>query len=238
MKSKINGIIKELIEKGEISNNRVWQSKEIVKDFNPIIELHNVYLKLGSTKNIAKETDADLPWAEEHFKERISGIPSNPGKAYKKWKYYNPKSMDNDLLFREKGIFSHTYQERFWSRNIQGLRFRHGDLNDLIYKLKLNPYTRQAYFPIYWAEDVSVIDERIPCTLGYWFYYKNGKMNMTYHIRSCDAARHFRNDVYLAYRLLEHVSGKINMEPGELDMWIGSFHCFQSDLYTLKKRII
>jgi len=236
MENEIKSVLKNLIENGQESNNVDWQSiKGTVHDSNPVIELHNVYIKFPSTKDLDYESGADLPWAENHFMERISRDPSNPGIEYKNWPYYQGEG--DDKRFREKGQFSHTYQERFWSRDVDGLRFRHGDLNDMIYKLKLNPYTRQGFFPIYWPEDVSIVDERVPCTLGYWFYHEDGKLNMTYLIRSCDATRHFRNDIYMSYRLLEHVSDALLIDAGKMDMWIGSFHCFKSDIYTLKKQI-
>jgi thymidylate synthase len=69
----------------------------------------------------------------------------------------------------------------------------------------------------------------------YWFYFQNGRLNMKYLIRSCDAVRHLKNDVYLSYRLLEHVADAIGAKYGSLHMWIGNLHCFMSDLYFLKK---
>jgi hypothetical protein len=87
---------------------------------------------------------------------------------------------------------------------------------------------------------------RIPCTLGYWFVLRNGKLNMTYYIRSCDYVRHFRDDIYLAVRLqlwvlqqvqqlaLAHADhGEyepwLDVTPGTFTMHIGSLHFHEGD---------
>ena len=127
--------------------------------------------------------------------------------------------------------------ERYWCKGFKGIRFNYGDLNDIIERLKNNTYTRQAFLSVWHPEDQSNEGVRVPCTIGYWFYRNGNKLDCTYLIRSCDAVRHFRNDIYMTYRLLEHVGINIGLLPGNLKMWIGSFHCFQSDLYTLKKYV-
>src|SRR5690606_3284161 len=149
-------------------------------------------------------TKADIPWAEDHFQERVSGIPSNPGQTYKYWPYH--KNLDNSEFKAE--VFDHTYQERFWPkhaggkelhnkiRDNEGIRFGYGDLDDVINQLKDNPLTRQAYLPIFFPEDTGAKDkQRVPCTLGYYFWIDGDKLYCNYTIRSCDVLRHFRNDV-------------------------------------------
>ena len=48
----------------------------------------------STKKDLANETKADLPWAEDHFQERVFGHPRNPGQEYKNWPYYD-HSKDN-----------------------------------------------------------------------------------------------------------------------------------------------
>ena len=58
----------------------------------------------------------NLPWAEDHFQERIGGYPINPGEQYRNWPWYN-EGNEWDLMFRDEvGQFSHTYMERLWSK--------------------------------------------------------------------------------------------------------------------------
>jgi len=234
MKSEIAKAYNVLLDQNKVSDNNEWQSISIDKK-NPLVEVTDLFLNLGSTTRIKEETNADLPWSEDHFQERICGKPINPGNQYKNWPYY--KGIDNDNLFRDSGKFSHNYMERYWCKGFKGIRFNYGDLNDIIERLKNNTYTRQAFLSVWHPEDQSNEGVRVPCTIGYWFYRNGNELDCTYLIRSCDAVRHFRNDIYMTYRLLEHVGINIGLLPGNLKMWIGSFHCFQSDLYTLKKYV-
>lgn len=217
-----------LISESSLSENQTWQSVSIDSK-NPMLEVFNIDLIFHNRHGL----NEDQPWCENHFLERINGLPINPGIQYKNWPYY--RESDDDQLFRESGKFSHNYMERYWCKGHSGIRYRYGDLNDIIDRLKTNLYTRQAYLSVWHPEDQGNHKVRVPCTLGYWFYFQNGKLNMKYLIRSCDAVRHLKNDVYLSYRLLEHVADAIGAKHGDLHMWIGNLHCFMSDLYFLKK---
>lgn len=232
MESEILNAYKLLLSNNKESNNNEWQSISIDKK-NPVVELKNVFIKFNKFKEPLNEIKPDMPWSENHFKERINGLPLNPGNEYKNWPYYT--AIDNDLLFRESGKFSHNYMERYWCSGHTGIRYDYGDLNDIINRLKRNKYTRQAFLSVWHPEDQKDNNVRIPCTIGYWFNNDNGCLNMTYLIRSCDAVRHFRNDIYMSYRLLQHVADSIGLSYGSMDVWIGSFHCFKSDLYKIKK---
>jgi len=230
----LNKIIKSLVDKGSPSGSENWQSIKI-DNRNPIIEIRNVFFSIKDIKNPIYDLDPDLPWAEDHFQERVMGIPVNPGEQYKHWPYY--KGINNDELFRSSGKFSHNYMERYWCKGFKGIRFEYGDLNDIIDRLQKDSHTRQAFLSVWHPEDQSNHGERVPCTIGYWFNRNGDQLDITYLIRSCDAVRHFKNDMYMTYRLMEWVAKKVNLKPGIVTVWIGSFHCFQSDLYSLKKSI-
>jgi thymidylate synthase len=121
-------------------------------------------------------------------------------------------------------------------------RFYIADLPELIKLLKKNLNTRQAYFPIFNPVDIELANQgdRIPCTLGYHFQYFGGRLNINYYIRSCDAFRHFHNDVYFTARLLQHVCNSLDIGkvlPGNLYMYIANFHVFENDMYHIDKRI-
>lgn len=188
---------------------------------------------------LRNEIRPNLPWADNHFEERVSGIPYNPPPSAKDW----PFAQRNHEQHTKGGKFSHTYPERMWHRDLHGLRFRYGDLNDVVDLLAREPYTRQAYMPIWWPEDTGAHHrERVPCTLGYQFFRRRDLFHIIYYIRSCDFIRHFRDDIYMAARLLLWVLEKLRdrskswekVTPGLLVMHIGSLHIFEGEEGLLK----
>jgi hypothetical protein len=218
---------------------------------------HSVVADLQGRRSILVYKDQirpDLPWADDHFAERVSGEPLNPPPSEAWW----PHAASNEQ-FKEQGIFSHTYPERFWPKAagsihplkvpavsigslIWGIRYPYGDYGDLIRLLVREPYTRQAYLPIWFPEDTGNVSRvRTPCTLGYHFLLTGDRLDITYYIRSCDLLRHFRNDVYFAIRLLLHVLEQLGNDtgiwavakPGTFRMHISSLHCFRNDWLVL-----
>lgn len=208
------------------------------------------------------------PWAELQFKERVAGRPVNPGDTFHLWPWYR----GNVEQHKEQGEFSHTYMERFWPRwagdaeigsGHTGIRYRYGDLNDVLNLLAREPFTRQAYLPIFFPEDTGAHHkERIPCTLGYHFILRpniarnTNDLHVVYNIRSCDFYRHFIDDVYMAGRLAHHIIEQLvprhgeddrpnrdsdspwaNATPGKLTMHITSLHIFEGDKPRLKREL-
>lgn len=235
-KEAVNNAIRVLLyNKNKIVSNR-WQAQEVNAT---MFEINNIFLEMQMVPTIGQleiETGCDLPWSENHFQERMANDPEarNPGREWYNWPYYQHGKDDN--RFRETGLFSHTYQERFYPEPGYG-RFPNGNVKDVIFRLKNDLTTRQAFLSIWHPEDQSNNNQRVPCTIGYWFNVRNNKLNITYLIRSCDATRHFRNDVYMTQRLAQTVSQELNLELGIMSMWIGSFHCFEPDVYTLQKKL-
>lgn len=220
-----------------------WQSQD-VRDKPEMIsrELRHVTFKLqvGDTVELLqKDVNPNLPWAEDHFQERVSGYAYNPPPSEAWWPY----AVQGNAAHKEGEIFSHTYPERMWPKyaNILegdsqwGLRGPLGDLDDLIAQLVANPLTRQAYLPIWFPEDTgAVAGQRVPCTLGYHFLIRNDQCQIVYYIRSCDLLRHFTDDVYMACRLLQWVVGQlgiygIKVKADSLIMHISSLHVFRGD---------
>jgi len=190
-----------------------------------------------------QEIKPNLPFADMHFAERISGVPSNPGEAWRIW----PWGHNAEKFLEVDGDkFSHTYQERFWPKwdaataLRRGIRYPYGDLDDLIDHLAKDPLSRQAYLPIWFPEDLCC-PGRKPCTLGYHFLQRARYLHITYHIRSCDFTRHWPDDCYLAVRLLLHVLDRLrdkdsrwqDTSPGLYVMHIASLHLFINDYLKL-----
>lgn len=241
----VDNMIRVLLYSGQRVDSNNWQATEAP---GSMLEVSGLYVNMsmeGSRleyASLAEATGADLPWAEHHFQERIGGKPTNPGETYKSWPYC-PDFAD---YLDEDGKFSHTYQERFWPEKKN--RWGPGNWMDIKDRLAKDLTTRQAFLSIWHPEDQSNNDVRVPCTIGYWFRLREVKgdcafhLDITYLIRSCDALRHLRNDVYMAQRLaqdmMDHLHSKeIFVVPGTMSMWIGSLHCFENDRYALRKRL-
>ena len=186
----------------------------------------------------------NLPWADDHFNERVCEEPRNPGETWQQWPWAN--KADHSRVFG--GKFSHTYMERYWPRKtgkgeiMRGHRFEYGDLNDVVDLLLHEPNSRQAYLPIFFPEDTGAKHgNRVPCTLGYFWIQREGALHVHYPIRSCDFYRHFRDDLYLTTRLTLWLLDKLRekdpwwngVRPGNFSMWIGSLHVFINDYRAL-----
>lgn len=234
---------------GKVRNVSSWQSIKINK---PMREVKHLGISIISHEwdynTLKNQLRPNLPWADEHFEERVSGIPYNPPPSHERW----PFSNNSNAEFRTQEEFSHTYPERFWPKLAnayevprKGIRYDYGDYQDVVNQLLNDPYTRQAYLPIFFPEDTgNVANVRVPCTLGYLFDLENGYLNITYFMRSCDAIRHLADDIYLTALLLKHtikllqkkdIEGWQTVVPGKLNMYINNLHCFESDDYALTK---
>jgi len=264
----------DLIHTGE------WQSMDTSKsNMHATHELEDVTFHMGIPVHahaLDPLLQPDQPWAEMHFMERVSGIPYNPPPSAASWPYAVRGHADHT---DPKGRFDHTYPERFWPKRAatrcptpenhlglcngtqhydrSGIRFAYGDLSDVVSLLVRSPLTRQAYLPVWFPEDTgAVAGQRVPCTLGYHFMIRDGRLSCRYYIRSCDMRRHFINDVYFACRLTQWICDAFNdmraingeppitrhmpgeLTPGRLVMHITSLHCFVGDHEAIRERFI
>lgn len=250
----VTKLIKEaklyLHENGELCENKQWQSSDVEMGMYEVLDLSLAtpipFMNYDDTEDFEKLAElckAQMPWALNHLKERLSGFPYNPGETFKQWRYYKHKPSDDK--FREDEQFSHTYMERFWPKEAnksinKGIRYSLGDVKDIINLLQWDSTSRQAYLPVYFPEDTGLSHRekgaRVPCTIGYHFLIRKGQIHCTYHIRSCDALRHFNDDIFLAMGLTLFVMKSVDrsLKPGWLKMHIGSFHCFYGEKEILK----
>jgi thymidylate synthase len=210
-----------------------WQSQKID---TPMREIEGVIFDIhipDSKEALAHNTRARLPWAEDHFLERVSGEPMNPAPSEAWWPFAKKSATDTNADHKSEGeAFSHTYPERMWASHAwsesdnsttlaffngmeevvrpHGLRFDYGDLDDVVNQLIKTPYTRQAYLPIWFPEDTGAVHgKRVPCTLGYSFSIRRGELHCSYFMRSTDLLRHFQDDIYMAGRLMQWMCEQI-----------------------------
>jgi hypothetical protein len=232
-----------------------WQGKDIKEDpkFTMIEILNHSFTcqMVEDLEELVNQIKPNLPWADDHFMERVSGSPLNPPPSHNWW----PFAQKNNAEFGGTTKFSHTYPERIWpklagkSENDEphkGVRFNYGDFNDVIDLMVKEPFTRQAFLPIWFPEDTGGANgERVPCTIGYHFIRRHNYLHIVYYIRSCDFFRHFRDDIYLACRkviwTLERLREKDpeswnDVKPGMYTMHITSLHAFKHEKMLLKKK--
>lgn len=226
-----------------------WQGIDSPDDMWEVMNHSFQFFIPHTLEELVSEVKPNLPWADDHFKERVGGLPLNPPPSHEWW----PFSQKNNEQFGGNTQFSHTYPERMWPKNagvngdsehLSGIRFRYGDLGDVVDLLEREPYTRQAFLPIWFPEDTGTVHgERVPCTIGYQFMRRGDHFHMVYYIRSCDYIRHFRDDVYMACRKLMWILDILkernpdswrNVTPGYFAMHITSLHCFNSEKTVLK----
>jgi hypothetical protein len=250
-----------------------WQGMDISKRPEAkMVELINVTMHVPMSGRVtieqwAKDVKPNLPWADDHFHERVCGYPINPGVEWANW----PWGDHAERFLNENGIFNHNYMERYWPRYAgtvtplltkeqaavsevpedtphRGIRHQYGDLMDMVDLLASDPFTRQAYIPIFFPEDTGIGDGgRKPCTLGYQFMVREGvggpQMHVYYPMRSCDFYSHWADDVYLtlrlAYWVIERAAARNpyfeQVRLGSYTMHCTSLHMFINHLHKLRE---
>jgi hypothetical protein len=230
-----------------------WQGKEIKHDPKyTMIETLNLSFSCQMSpdiKEIGKQINPNFAWADEHFEERVSGLPLNPPPSHERWPY----AQKNNEEFGGLEKFSHTYPERIWPKfasdipnsKMTGIRYNYGDFNDVVFLMAREPFTRQAFLPIWFPEDTgSVTGERVPCSIGYHFIRRGDYVHVVYYIRSCDFFRHFRDDIYLCAKKVFWLIDKLkeidpenwnHIKPGVLTFHCTSLHAWAVEKPLLKK---
>lgn len=257
--------------KAEKVHTMRWQGMNVSKKPDMATrELFNISMGVSlpdveDLQHYRDDIKPNLPWADDHFEERVCGEPLNPGKTWRSWPWAlsadNFRSVselssdDAEAGMSDHRQFNHTYMERYWPRYAGksdrlnprcGIRHQYGDMNSIPLLLAHEPDTRQAWIPIFFPEDTGIGDGgRKPCTLGYQFIVRDNRLHIYYPMRSCDFIRHWRDDCYLTVRLLLWVLNKCRaLNPqawssitlGTYTMHCTSLHMFENDWTQFIKR--
>jgi len=239
----------KLYDHGYVVKTERWQGIESPDDMWEIMNHSFQFFIPQTLEELSLEVKPNLPWANDHFEERIGGLPLNPPPSNEWW----PFNQKKNEKFKKDEKFSHTYPERIWpkyagedsNRIMSGIRYEYGDFGDVMNLLQREPFTRQAFLPIWFPEDTgSVHMERVPCTIGYQFIRRGEYLHISYFIRSCDYIRHFRDDIYLACKKLFWALSILkerdpekwkDVKPGYYAMHIISLHCFRKEKEILRQ---
>lgn len=181
------------------------------------LELQNYSYSLLNA-NSSDISGVTQPWADSEFNERIDPSGNiNPGNAWELRK-------DVWTEYLHEGKMAYTYNERL---------FLNDQLNKIIERLKEDKDSRQLWVSI-WNPEIDPDKlggvSRVPCSLGYNFQYREGKLNMHYIMRSCDFSTHFVNDVYLAIKMLEYVAKETDLQVGNFTHTMFSLHVYKEDV--------
>lgn len=212
-------IKRDLAEMGINVYPKTMQDKNIEgNDDYSTKELQNYCYTILNAKSNDVRPFTTQPWADAEFGERIHPSGNvNPGIAYKQREDIWNEYMHN-------GKFAYSYNERF---------YRNEQITKIINRLKEDHDSRQLWLSVWdLNEDPDKLGgvSRVPCSLGYNFQYREGKLNIHYVMRSCDFNTHFCNDVYLAIRLLEYVADKCDMQVGNFVHTMFSLHVYKKDI--------
>lgn len=213
---------RDLAEMGILVKPKTMQDKNIEGNSDyETKELQNYCYTLLNAKS-SEITGVIQPWADAEFKERVTdpfknGDFINPGEAWELRK-------DIWTEYMHDGKMAYTYNERIWQND---------QLTKIIERLKEDHDSRQLWLSI-WDPNIDTDKlggiSRVPCSLGYNFQFRDGKLNMHYVMRSCDFNTHFINDVYLAIKLLEYVAKEVGMEVGSFTHTMFSLHVYKKDI--------
>jgi hypothetical protein len=106
-----------MLNEGKRIHPARWQGIDIsTRPDAEMVELLNVDLDvdLRGIEDLEQwrvECQPNLPWADDHFAERVSGFPLNPPPSWAWWPWAGSAAK-----FRSSEKFNHTYPERYWPK--------------------------------------------------------------------------------------------------------------------------
>lgn len=206
----VNELKREVSELGTQVHPQTMQDKYVGHDPDYLTkEFRNEFYTVVAPNVI--HLNPTQPWADAEFQERVNFVTD--GVAWK----LRPEVWQE---FHDRG-FGYTYAERY-----------ERSLDEIIAELGAHPDSRQLFLGV-WSptRDAQVLGrERVPCSLGYWFYNRGGRLGITYLQRSSDLVTHLENDLYLSHRLQRYVAEKAGLGIGPFSHWIGSLHAYAKDV--------
>ena len=217
----LNELKRDIAELGTKVHPQTMQDKQIADD--PDYETQE-YLNMIYTVTKPSLDDlkgfATVEWAEAEWNERLQGL--GPDDDLSAW-HLRPEVWQE---FAERG-FGYTYGQRYRSHPGDS----DGVLVSIIDELRAHPDSRQLFMPVWRELDNAALGvRRVPCSLGYWFALRGGRLSVTYLQRSGDYFTHLANDLYLTHKLQLYVAEMVGAEPGNFTHWLGSLHVYKKDV--------
>jgi thymidylate synthase len=113
-------------------------------------------------------------------------------------------------------------------------RWRDGldQLDNVRQLLTRDPDSRQAVIQLFDPERDTRGHRDVPCTLGYRFFIRDGRLHMHTTMRSQDLWLGFPYDVFAATVLQELLAGWLDVELGEYHHFVDSLHLYEQHTNT------
>lgn len=206
-------ITRELAERSIEVQPETMQDKVVAEDLDYLTKEIQCFQYTVTQPN-CDDLHPTQPWASTELHDRL-WTTANPGRAYKHRMEVWEEFLEAD------GKFSYSYPERIGDQ-----------VNDVITELTKHPNSRQLWVSI-WDPHLDPKRfgvRRVPCSLGYHYLYRQGKLDLTYMMRSCDFITHWNNDVWLARKIQEHVAATAGMDAGNFTQVVMSLHVYAKDV--------
>jgi len=96
--------------------------------------------------------------------------------------------------------------------------------------LRADPDSRRAVIQLYDPSRDAAGHSDVPCTLGFCFYLRQGRLHMLTSMRSQDAWTGLPYDLFCFTTVHELVAGWLGAGLGEYRHHVGSLHVYEADL--------
>lgn len=220
MKEAHSEVKRDMAEMGIEYITETVQDKQV---YTPTLELYNyayTLLDIGSETEWMQylgEQGVNTSWVRAEIRDRhdLGMMEKNPGRAWQEREAFWGQ-------FMRHGQLAYTYAERL-----------HPQIPDIVRELQHHKNTRQAVLTMYdWHSDMKNFGglDRIPCSMHYQFLLREGKLQCNYVMRSCDLAKFFLADAFMATRLQAFIANAIGVDTGTFTHFIGSLHCFKDEM--------
>jgi len=237
-----NEIARDLKEMGLRVDNVTMQDKH---GSFPTLELINYGYTVTSPR--LGQLHPVMPWAAIEWQDRLRAILGDVSMLGNSWRERADDHIDWAQFLEYNGspipdgVSLEELKDEYPAAANDPLRlaYSYGErlaLNDQVFKvireLRENPTSRQLYVAMWDPhQDIDRVGyRRVPCSIGWHFLLRNGNLNLTYTMRSCDFVTHWQNDVWLAMNLLYFVCEKTGTNPGHFSQFINSFHVYEKDV--------
>ncbi|WP_236242338.1 thymidylate synthase [Streptomyces sp. CC228A] len=127
--------------------------------------------------------------------------------------------------YADDGVLRGAYGPRMrkWAGNVD-------QLHRVVEILKEDPDSRRALIQLYDPAQDAAGHKDVPCTLGFRFYLRAGRLHMSTTMRGQDVWIGMPYDLFFYTVLHELVAGWLGVELGEFHHHVGSLHIYENHL--------
>lgn len=183
-------------------------------------------------------------YVDDEVSERCGGRALNPGRAWE-----HRKEIWTEFL--HDGKFAYTYSERMAPQLSRILDLLRTNPNTRQAIINIHSNICPSRFYVHTGDPTACVmyvdhgdtavhpsvdlqnlggSGRIPCSMYYQFFIRNGKLHMVYTMRSCDFLTHFLVDICCAIKILRWMANQLNLPVGNLTYFTGSIHAYHKDM--------